>query len=380
MSCPVKTLIVLVGAGLMLAGAALLSAADGAVPAEGIGTVDGARAAPVGLAANGPTPPDSVDMNRGRRLTGLLLAGDADSLVSLMASDYVAALGGRSGVERAVSQIRNGAGNETEVVTEAMYPAMEVSHYYRVSRFSGVPGRTVTVHWGWRDDGRIVHLEARPTPRPAATGHEDYRTKTRLELPFEGEWYVFWGGREPWQNYHVRAPDQRFAYDFVVLRDGSSHTGNGAENADYHCFGRPVLAPAPGRVVTVVDSVEDNVPGQMNRDVPPGNHVVIDHGDGEYSLLAHFRRGSIEVEEGGRVERGQMLGACGNSGNSSEPHVHYHLQTGAAFGQGSGLPAQFRSYRADGKRVERGEPVRGQVVLPVRDGGSRGAVEGERDR
>lgn len=90
-------------------------------------------------------------------------------------------------------------------------------------------------------------LSVRPTPRPAATGHEDHRTRTALRLPFRGEWYVAWGGREAHQNRHVRARDQRFAYDFVVLRDGSTHEGDGSENADYHCFGRPVLAPAGGR-------------------------------------------------------------------------------------------------------------------------------------
>lgn len=121
-------------------------------------------------------------------------------------------------------------------------------------------------------------------------------------------------------------------------------------------------APVPaGRVVAAVDSIPDNEPGRMNREAVAGNHVIIDHGNGEFSLLAHFRQGSLTVEEGDRVGRGDRLGACGNS---SEPHVHYQLQDGPEFGEAAGLPTQFRSYRADGEPVQRGEPVRGQVVRP----------------
>ena len=69
---------------------------------------------------------------------------------------------------------------------------------------------------------------------------------------------------------------------------------------------------------------------------------------------------------GDRVKPGQFLGSCGNSGNTSEPHIHYHLQDRPGFdpAHAEGLPAQFRSYLADGKPVERGEPVKGQVIRP----------------
>jgi murein DD-endopeptidase MepM/ murein hydrolase activator NlpD len=127
-----------------------------------------------------------------------------------------------------------------------------------------------------------------------------------------------------------------------------------------------VLAPAAGRVVSAVGDVADNPrPGQKIAGAPaPGNHVVIDHGKGEHSLVAHFRQGSLAVREGQKVKAGQLLGLCGNSGNSSQPHVHYHLQTGKRFGEGLGLPAFFNGYEADGEPVARGEPQRGQVVVP----------------
>ena len=61
---------------------------------------------------------------------------------------------------------------------------------------------------------------------------------------------------------------------------------------------------------------------------------------------------------------GQLVGLCGNSGNTTEPHIHYHLQGTAVFGKGEGMPAQVLNYRADGQDVARGEPVQGQVVSP----------------
>lgn len=84
-------------------------------------------------------------------------------------------------------------------------------------------------------------------------------------------------------------------------------------------------------------------------------------------FLCHFQNGSIKVKAGDRVTRGQPLGLCGNSGNSSEPHLHIHLQTTPKFGAAKGLPLQFEHYEADGKAVDRGEPTKGQQI---RDAGA----------
>jgi murein DD-endopeptidase MepM/ murein hydrolase activator NlpD len=140
-----------------------------------------------------------------------------------------------------------------------------------------------------------------------------------------------------------------------------SRKGDGTRNAQYYCFGQPILAPGAGKAVVVVDGLEDNVPGKMDREHPAGNHVVLDHGNGEFSFLAHFTKG-IQVGEGADVASGAVLGKCGNSGNSSEPHLHYHLQSTPVFREGEGLPAQFLEYVADGKEVARGEPTRGQTI------------------
>lgn len=190
----------------------------------------------------------------------------------------------------------------------------------------------------------------------------NYETKTDLELPFNDEWWVFWGGRSVSQNYHAAYENQRFALDIVQRVNGNTHSGNGSQNEDYYCFGKRLNAPGSGKIVNVVNDLEDNVPGQFNRDFPAGNNVVIDHENGEFSILAHFKEESIIVSVGDIVVKGQELGKAGNSGNSSEPHLHYHLQTAADQFEGEGLPAQFQNYYANDAFIQRGEPVQNEYV------------------
>lgn len=123
-----------------------------------------------------------------------------------------------------------------------------------------------------------------------------------------------------------------------------------------------MLAPAAARVAATQDGTPDNKPGVMNPLQPAGNYVLLDLGHREYALIAHLRLNSILVHKGDRVRAGQELGHCGNSGNSSEPHVHFHLQDTPTLFSGHSLPALFRGYEADGRRVELGSPVQGQFV------------------
>jgi hypothetical protein len=242
--------------------------------------------------------------------------------------------------------------------------------YAVVTLVSEYERATLDVNVVFGADGKVVGLFFKPSnavPRTAAaTRFADYVTKTALHLPFDGEWFVFWGGRTIEENYHAFTVDQRFAYDLLIMRDGKSHPSDAKGNAGYYCWDAPIHAPAAGVVTESVDGIEDNVPGVMNASAPAGNHVVIDHGNGEYSLLAHFRRGTVAVHVGDHVKAGDILGHCGNSGNSSEPHLHYHLQNGPKFGGGEGLPPQFRDYCADGKPVSVGEPHKGQQIKDCR--------------
>ena len=342
--------------------AAVLSAGVAASAVIGRG---GLAASP---ASHASVTQDSSAYERGRRYNRWLLAGSLDSLADRIAPTFLRAVGGVDGLRQLRERLVSQAGDEAMVEREAVYVGPGATDYYRVARFSKVPDTTFTARWVWTTGDTIAGASVIVTPAPAPSEHLTYHTTTRLRLPFasgpNASWYVAWGGRRPDQNYHITAPDQRFAYDFVLVRDDRVHTGRGTANAEYHCFGAPVLAPAAGVVVQAVDSIADNVPGQRNRVSPPGNYVVIDHGEDERSFIAHFRRGSVRVRPGERLAASQRIGECGNSGNSTLPHVHYHLQTGTDYGQGVGLPASFNDYIADGRRIVRGQPTRGEYLKP----------------
>lgn len=189
------------------------------------------------------------------------------------------------------------------------------------------------------------------------------RSPTRMSLPFSGLWSVVWGGDSPEQNYHVADRAQRGAYDFVLRGPGGKRFhGTGTRNEDYYAYGLPVTAPCGGTVAMAVDGVPDNLPGQTNPSFAPGNCVLLETAAGEFLLLGHFVPRSLTVREGQRVQKGEVLGRCGNSGNSTEPHVHMHLQSQAAPGGASGIRIGWDTLWVDGVRVEVPEPVRGQTV------------------
>ena len=148
-----------------------------------------------------------------------------------------------------------------------------------------------------------------------------------LQLPFKGSWFVFWGGDTKKQNYHHGDSAERFALDMVILdKKGGTHSGKGTKNEDYYAYGDAILAPADGEVIEAVDGLRDNVPQKTTNDYAyGGNYVMIKHTEGIYSALQHLRCGSVQVKAGQHVKVGQKLGECGNSGNSSEPHLHFHL-------------------------------------------------------
>lgn len=215
------------------------------------------------------------------------------------------------------------------------------------------------------ENGKIsgLRLTMPQTQKPRNTG----RNQTKLSLPLKGEWLVFWGGDTAQQNYHQDSPNQRFAFDlFKVDASGKSHRGTGASNEDYYAFGQEIIAPADGTVVYVVDGIHDNIPGEMNRMFAPGNTVVVKHAENEYSLLAHFKQNSIRVRVGDKVTRGQLLGLCGNSGNSSEAHLHFQLQNTAFFGDEASMKVFFEKImiKTNGKTEMKNDhsPVKGEIL------------------
>jgi len=152
---------------------------------------------------------------------------------------------------------------------------------------------------------------------------------------------------------------QRFAIDWVkVGDDGKTFKGDPLDNKNYYAFGVDALAVADGIVTEVKDGIPLNVPGENSRAVPitletvGGNHVIIDIGNGNYAFYAHLQPGSLRVKLGDKVRRGQVVGLVGNTGNSTEPHLHFHVSNGSSPLGSEGLPYQLKSFEVEGRGTE----------------------------
>ncbi len=167
-----------------------------------------------------------------------------------------------------------------------------------------------------------------------------------FRLPLKGPITVGWGGSTPDVNYHVSEPAQRWAYDLLVTREGMSYTGEGKSLNDYSIYDQPIFASADGEVVRVLDEDPDMPIGQLGGGTDAGgNQVVLKVAEGQFLFLCHMKPGSIRVKAGDRVRQGDELGRVGNSGNTSEPHLHIHLQDTDDLIVGEGIPLPFSSYR-----------------------------------
>jgi murein DD-endopeptidase MepM/ murein hydrolase activator NlpD len=308
-----------------------------------------------------PAAAEEDPFTLGRTFTGMFFSGAVDNLWERFTPPLQDVFGSAAGFSQFQAEVVGSFDTHMQFVHDQMAFTDEW-YVYQAALYFAAADLYAAIQWAFTAEGVIGGLYITVLPQEAPSDFLDYQTKTELRLPFAGEWYVFWGGRSIGQNYHAADRAQRFAVDFAVQKDGLTYKNSGLVNEDYYAFGLPIFAPGEGRVLAAVDGVPDNLPGEMNPDEPLGNYIIIDHQNGEYSFLAHFQQGSIAAAEGDWVNQGDFLGLCGNSGNSSEPHLHYHLQNTPQILTGQGLPAQFRSYLANGEFVEVGEPLRGELV------------------
>jgi murein DD-endopeptidase MepM/ murein hydrolase activator NlpD len=170
-----------------------------------------------------------------------------------------------------------------------------------------------------------------------------------VSAPFRGRWRASGCGPNPAKNHHLAAPDQWFAADFARV-DGES-------------FGSEILSPVDGVVARVEDGHPDIRAARFfrrpNARSPAGNYVSIEvagtEGPLAYVLLCHLKQGSVGVAAGAGVRVGEAVGLCGNSGNTTAPHLHIHAQDRAeiAVGRAVGLPLRFRE-QAAAERLEPG--------------------------
>ena len=192
---------------------------------------------------------------------------------------------------------------------------------------------------------------------------ETYTLATSLVFPFKGKGVVLQAGAA---NGGHRNRSGQFAIDAMGTDAAWSvcAPGDGKTNSDYPGWGRELIAPAAGVVVALRGDRPDQPVGdtsdpayfapefQKQGGGDPGNHLVIDHGHGEFSLLAHFMAGSLRVAKGDRVAQGQVLGKLGHSGDTNAPHLHYQLQAGPDWENADALPCRFAN--VDEEILDRG--------------------------
>ncbi|GAB4069164.1 M23 family metallopeptidase [Ancylobacter sonchi] len=220
--------------------------------------------------------------------------------------------------------------------------------------------------------------DGKPVPMPAdAPFPSDYvfttasaavgKSAVAVEAPLRGKGWVAVNGCCDAITSHrgavmavnglLRVPE-RFAIDFVKLDDaGRLFTGQQGTLASYAFYGVPIHAVADGTVVNLYDEAEEQVPGQPAKGITTanvgGNMLVVDIGGGNFAFYAHLQRGSLQrngskLKLGDEVKAGDVIGLLGNTGNSSAPHLHFHVMDSSSPLDANGLPYVFRRFTGMG--------------------------------
>jgi hypothetical protein len=153
---------------------------------------------------------------------------------------------------------------------------------------------------------------------------------------------------------------QRYAIDWIQLGDdGKAFTGDEHDNKSYHAWDQEIHAVADGKIVEVKDGIPENVPDsgklavQITNDTLPGNRIIQELSEGHYAAYAHLRPGTIKVKVGDTVHAGDVLAHLGNSGNSTEPHLHFQVCDAPSFPASEGLPFAIDQYFYDDYKIDK---------------------------
>jgi urea transporter len=145
-----------------------------------------------------------------------------------------------------------------------------------------------------------------------------------LHLPFWGEWTVSQG----YDGKYTHMGEWGKAVDFVIVDERmSTHDLVSRQCDNYYCYKKPIIAPADGLVVDIVDNINDNDPGKVNTNQNWGNTIIIKHLNDLFTQISHLHAGSFKVKIGDYIKQGDIIAASGNSGRSPEPHLHFQVQT-----------------------------------------------------
>jgi murein DD-endopeptidase len=210
--------------------------------------------------------------------------------------------------------------------------AMKIGDYPEAITLEGV---SITVN---KNPVRILSLPLRGENWLSANAPSNSSIHRRALIPINGRAYI----------------SQRFAIDWAQLYpEGKTYRGDKTDNKNYRAYGAEIHAVADGIVTEIKDGIPQNIPGPTSRAVPitletiGGNHVLMDISNGSdnlYAYYAHLQPGSLRVKVGDKVRRGDILGLVGNSGNSTEPHLHFQVCNGNSELGSEGLPFAFPSF------------------------------------
>jgi murein DD-endopeptidase len=235
--------------------------------------------------------------------------------------------------------------------------AMKIGDYPQGITLDGVP---LTPK---REPVVVISAPLRGENWVAANGPSNTSLHRRAFIPVNGRAYI----------------SQRFAIDWVQLNpDGKTYQGNSEDNKNYRAYGAEIIAVADGVVTQTKDGIPQNIPNKppvvpITLETIGGNHVITEIGNGLYAFYAHLQTGSLRVKVGDKVHRGQVLGLLGNSGNSSEPHLHFHICNANSELACEGLPYASATYELQGKGENwkpsdsHGEPAKQEMEIPAED-------------
>jgi murein DD-endopeptidase MepM/ murein hydrolase activator NlpD len=168
------------------------------------------------------------------------------------------------------------------------------------------------------------------------------RAKNTYVPPFnDGIWFVSQGGDTPNVNHHFAVECQFYGVDLMMTKNRSLNNGTGRNLNDYFSYGQALTSPCNGKIIALMNDAKDQFIGKSEDNNEYGNYVIIDAGNNEYVVLAHMSPGTIIPSMGDDVKTGDSIGKVGNSGNTTMPHIHMHIQTSPVLREGKGLLFEF---------------------------------------